>query len=253
MNQETLKLSQEEERFFKEAIDEIVKNRKPQKQRDVLIICCALRMNKALEALELLLSNKLVHEAYSALRNLFETMIMQVAAWKSQDFENLAKRLHANYLVDQLDLINALLESNHHSEFESLEETIARGKKIRGELAELKSKEIRPLPKNPTDSLATLANLSKFKRHFYKLMSLYTHPNLHSIEKFMKQSKENGAVQLVKDFENDSEEGIRECVYNFLRISNSILNTTFSLGFDRIVPEELLNTAENTFKDVSGY
>lgn len=110
---------------------------------------------------------------------------------------------------------------------------------------------VKPFPKNPTDNLASISKTSKFKRHYYKLFSLYTHPNFHSIEKFIKYNEKNGTIQIVKDFKNDSEEGIRECIYNFIRISNSILNTSFSLGFERPEPDELLISAEKTFNEIN--
>lgn len=250
MNAETLKLSQDEVRFFKSAIEKINNNIKPTNHKNLFILCCALRINKSLEALELLLENNHVHEAYSALRNLFETVIMLTAGWKYQDFEELKNRLYANFLVDKLDLINCNLESIHHTRFESIEETTARKQNVINELKILESKGIKRFSKNPTDNLASILNISKFKRHYYKMFSLYTHPNLHSIERFIKYNEENGTIQIIKDFKNDSEEGIRECIYNFIRISNSILNISFSLGFKQPDPNELLISAENTFIEI---
>lgn len=91
MNEKTLNLSQNEVHFFKAAIEDIIDNKKPTNKKRLFLLCCALRINKSLEALEILLENKHVHEAYSTLRNLFETMIMLIASWKYPDFEELKK------------------------------------------------------------------------------------------------------------------------------------------------------------------
>jgi hypothetical protein len=250
MNKETIKLSKEQIKQFKSILTELIKNKKPNDLKGLFLLCCALRINKSFEALALLLEKRHVHEAYSTLRNLFETMIMLIAGWKHDNFEEFKSRLHANFIVDKIDLIDCNLQSLNRTKFESIEIVRKRKLKALDELNILERKGIKPFSKNPTDNLASISKLTKFKRHYYKLLSLYTHPNLHSIEKFIKYNEKKGTIKIVKNYKNDSEEGIRECIYNFIRISNSILISYFSLEFAHIDPNELLIKAENTFEEI---
>jgi hypothetical protein len=194
----------------------------------ILTNCC--RLKKQVEAFILLINNRYYQEANSIVRNICESLIIIIGAWKWESYDIFKSRLHANSILDNIGLMKIRFK---HFAVDETEKNEIKNKidDYNNELAIMKQNGIKAFANTGIHEISEgVPGLLNLKDHYYKYLSLQTHANLHSIEDFITRDSTDRSISIRYEPEEDKSYVLYEILHNFMIITNSALNNIFELN-----------------------
>lgn len=183
---------------------------------------CALRLRNSIKSVKLLVEVNLVHDAMGALRSALEVVILIVGYYR---IDNFSRRRHVDFLKDKKDLLVVRLENNIYRPPENAQTLQEQIDSIQEEIRQNRENGIEPFQN--IHSVANLCGMLSFKKHFYKLLCINTHPSNTVLSKY---ADENTPINLINNPEADDTGHISEGVFNCIVIAASILDENLRLG-----------------------
>lgn len=197
-------------------------------------VLCTLRLRNALQSVRLLTENGFIHDAMGALRSALELVVTIVGFYRIKDFKI---RKHLDYLTDKKGLLKIRIETNNYMEGENEQLLQDMVKEIDKELKDNKDKGIEPF--KDIHTIADRCGMVTFKKRFYKLLCMNTHPATNTLSKYADDST---PVKLIEKPEENNFGHISEGVYNCIILAASILDENLHLGTNLPKFDELLAT-----------